>query len=263
MKTPSVAPDASAGCAAQACDKRALLAALKKIEPVLKSFPNCEGKITSAGLKARIAKAPDTLGDCVAGLTPPVGHGNGAWDFAMSLLLRRVLAAPSRTIVDGNLVIKGKNRVTVYYGDLEVSGDLTFDGLLIVLGNLAVGGVLRHGATQPNLWVAGSLSAKAIHCEFTGWVGGGLKADAVVLGICGSFFTVDGIDTPVAIRDDFTGQGFRGPVRAKVLVDVETDETGLGDNISEDYLEPDEVDEWSLDVDALIAAVAQGKSVLR
>lgn len=247
--------------AEQACDREALLAALESRRSSFESFPSEQGKVTPAAVEALIADMPDTFGDYFAGVQRPDMPAAGGTEFALALLIEQTLTPPlAHTKHAEDLEIEDGG-VTIYYGNLEVSGALSFEGLLIVLGDLVVDGVLEDSDEFAHLWVTGALRARAIHCQFTGWVGKNVATSGIVMGRRGSLFAVEGIDSPLAIKDSDEGLGFRGSLRAEHHLDSAKDDGILSRMIAKKFLEVDD-DFVSLDADALLMAVAKGKRVL-
>jgi hypothetical protein len=58
----------------------------------------------------------------------------------------------------------------------------------------------------------------------------------VVLGRRESVFAIEGVETPLAIRNDYEGEGFRGALRAEKVIDIEKDKEGLS-GVAKKFLE--------------------------
>lgn len=114
----------------------------------------------------------------------------------------------------------------VYCGDLQVRGNLDFNGVLVVLGDLVVDGLIEDSYEWSSIWVTGSVRAKA----------------------------------KVTLRNDWDGEGFKGVVEAEHQLDMERDEAQVHAVLLPSFFDDDGMIE---DEDEIVEAVLAGDPIVQ
>ncbi len=239
----------------------ALTAAAARHKDMIEALPTEEYGYSA--LADVIASFPETAEAFYEQLEAPEGgvRGGGATQFAMALLVADALGdSRAPTVIDGDLEIETDAAFTVYYGDLTVHGNLEFEGVLVVLGDLVVDGVLTDWKEWSDLWVTGNVRAKAAKLGCRAWAGGRLDAEFVLLSRWGALYAHEGVHASIALRNDYDGHGFLGPVHAEHQLDFEADEEAVVAALDPALFNDDGMIE---DEDELVEAVVAGKSILR
>lgn len=152
--------------------------------------------------------------------------------------------------------------VVAHYGDLHVTGDLEFAGVLIVLGDLRVDGSISDWQEWSSLWVTGEVNAPAMHLCSWMWVGGTARIDTTILGRFSTFYAGGGLEASVALRDDFEGHGHLGEVRAERRLDVDDDPAAVAEALRPEFYQRDGDGFLDIDHGAIVAATLAGRPVL-
>ena len=184
--------------------------------------------------------------------------GPGATQFGFALVLADALGdRRTLTVEESDLSVSAP--FIVYCGDLRVRGNLDFNGVLVVLGDLVVDGSIVDSHEWSSIWVTGSVRAKALRLGATAWTGRSLSADLVLLSRRGFCFAGEGTKAKVTLRNDWDGEGFKGRVDAEHQLDMERDEDHARAVLLPEFFDDDGMIE---DEDEIVEAVLAGDPIV-
>jgi hypothetical protein len=238
-------------------DRVKLLAATRQLAPTYKAMPERPG-----GIDKLVKAMPDDLESYFEGLDEA---STGAHSFAVMLAIARGLRG-TPTAIKRNLELDDRERIAVYYGDLDVERDLQFGCNVVVLGNLTVGGTLVDTREFLYLWVTGNVKARFVHCQHKAWIGGKLDSGLALIGRRGTLSVLGGITADLALRDSDEGKGFRAKVKARHSIDTWAKDADAQLAKLRSILAPAayaELEPGLFDSDKLVALAEKGKPYLR
>jgi hypothetical protein len=121
--------------------------------------------------------------------------------------LRLPAAAIKEVALGGSAVVRAKSRrlegsPVIYAGDLILSGSLDIGCVLIVLGDLEVGGVIEALYDDATLVVGGSIKARGLNCTDHICAAGSITAEVVFCELASKLVAGDGIAADLVILED-------------------------------------------------------------